>query len=359
MITALIFIIVIGILVFVHELGHFWVAKKSGMLVEEFGFGFPPRLFGIKRGETVYSINWIPFGGFVKIFGEGGEGIDDSRSFANKKSGVRAKVIIAGVAMNILFAVFLLSIGNIFGLRTAVTDGMGADIRSRKVQIVQVAKNSPAENTGLEPLDEVTGFIKSGNFLEIKYIGELQEYVKNNLGKEITIIINRGDNRIEKKVIPRIDSPVGEGALGISLATTGIIKYPWYKAFYRGVYQTAILTSVTIAGYAGIFKNIFMNGTPGADLSGPIGIAVFTGKAARIGFTYLVQFTALISINLAVLNIIPFPALDGGRLLFIGIEKIRGRAISRKVENMVNASGFALLILLMIYVTTKDILRFF
>ncbi|TSC75202.1 MAG: hypothetical protein G01um101444_48 [Parcubacteria group bacterium Gr01-1014_44] len=362
MITAIIFIIIIGILVLVHELGHFITAKRAGMKVEEFGFGFPPRLFGIKKGETIYSINWIPFGGFVKIYGESGdppshkategkEEADSPRSFASKKPGTRAKVIVAGVVMNVILAYFLLTVGNVMGLRTAVVEtDQNPLIRDRRIQIIQIVPNTPADEAKLETLDEIIGF---GN------VAEFQEYINQNRGKNILVQIKRGGEILEKQITPRVSPPPGEGALGISLAATGVIKYPWYQAIYKGAEQTGILFINTVYGYGSIIGKIFTTGSPGADISGPIGIAKFTGQAARIGFAYLLQLTALISINLAVLNIIPFPALDGGRLLFIIIEKIKGSPIPRRVENLVNSIGFALLILLMIYVTTKDISRLF
>jgi len=309
MLAVLIFIIVIGVLVFVHELGHFVMAKKSGMKVEEFGFGFPPRIFGIKKGETIYSLNWIPFGGFVRIFGENGEERKNPRSFASKKIGARSKVIVAGVVMNILFAVVLLSIGNVAGLRIGVVDGTegATDLR---IQIIGVSPGSPAENAKLEGLDEITGFKTSEGILRVEKIEEIQEYVNANLGKEVTLIIKRGNELVEKTITPRTDHPIDEGPLGIALATTGIVKYSWHQSLYQSVNQTAIITGAVVVGYGTIIKNIIVKGSPGADIMGPIGIAKFTGRAASIGFTYLLQFTALISINLAILNILPFPALQ-------------------------------------------------
>lgn len=360
MFTLIIFIIVLSILIFVHEFGHFIVAKRAGMKVEEFGFGFPPRLWGIKKGGTVYSINWIPFGGFVKIFGEDGQGKKDRRSFASAKARIRVAVVVAGVAMNFLLAVVLLSVGNAVGLRVGLIDEVQIkQAKDVKVQIIQVAASSPAEKAGLLILDEIVGFKVGGKETSVKSVEEVQNFVSQNKGRKVTIVLRSGNQQKEKTLIPRAEPPAGEGALGISLATTGIIKYPWYQAVSRGAMDSVSALQVTAMGYAGIIKSFFTTGKTGAEISGPIGIAVITGQAARLGFSYLLQFVAIISINLMVLNIIPFPALDGGRLLFIGIEKLKGKPVSQKIENAVNTFGFALLILLMIYVTTKDIVKFF
>ncbi len=360
MFTALVFIIVLGVLVLAHELGHFVMAKRAGMKVEEFGFGFPPRLFSIKRGETTYSLNWIPFGGFVKIFGEDGteEAKKSSRSFVSKKAGAKSKVIVAGVVMNVILAFVLLSVGNVLGLRVGVEQA-SPKIKDIRVEIVQVATDSPASSAKLEMLDEIVG-LKFGNLTsEAKNIEYVQNFINIHRGEQITLQIKRGSEIFDKNIVPRVNPPAGEGALGVSLALTGVVKYPWYEAIYRGGQQTGILLVNTVAGYAHIIKQAFTAGNTGAELSGPIGIAKFTGQAARVGFAYLIQLVAILSVNLAILNIIPFPALDGGRLLFIAIEKLKGSPIPRKIENMANSVGFALLIMLMIYVTTKDVIRFF
>ena len=360
MITAIIFIIVLGVLIFVHEFGHFIMAKRSGMKVEEFGFGFPPRIWGVKKGDTIYSINWIPFGGFVKILGEDGQENENPKSFASKPAGKKAVVIVAGVVMNLLLAVVLLSIGNITGLRVGIFDEeMAKTARDIKVQIIQVAPGSPAEEAGIGLLDEVYGFNIGGKEILVSSVKEVQDIISQNIGSEITFLVRKGNEITKTNLTPRANPPEGEGASGIALAETGIISYPWYKAPIKGIENTAILTVNTFIGYGTIIKNLFTTGKAGVELTGPVGIAVITGQAARIGFTYLMQFTALISVNLAVLNIIPFPALDGGRLLFIIIEKIKRRPISRKVENAFNMAGFALLILLMFYVTIKDVFKFF
>ncbi len=360
MITFLIFIFVLAILIFVHELGHFIYAKRAGMKVEEFGFGYPPRVWGIKRGETIYSINALPFGGFVRILGEDNEEMKTQGSFASKSLWQRFQVVSAGVVMNFLLAVFLLMIGNFVGLRIGLVDdrNIPANISNPQIQIIQVAQNSPADKAGLKLLDEIKGFkLPDGKVKTVESTKDVQDTVANYAGQKIKVLINRAGENIELEIEPRKDPPQGQGAMGISLAMTGVVSYPWYEAIWRGAYNAVILTINTIFGFYELFKNLLINGRIGADVSGPIGIATLTGQAARIGITYLIQFIAMISINLAVLNFIPFPALDGGKALLLGVEKLRGKPLNKKLEGLISSVGFSLLIALMIYVTIKDIAR--
>ncbi len=360
MFTAKIFIIVLGVLVFVHEFGHFIFAKRAGMKVEEFGFGFPPRIWGVKKGETLYSINAIPFGGFVKILGEEGEQRDNPRSFSSKPFGPRLKVIIAGVTMNFFLAVVLLMVTNFFGLRIGLVDDKTSSVaRDKAVQIIEVSKDSPADKAGMMLLDEVVGFKLNGSLKVVSKTEDVQTFIRENIGQPVVIVIKRNKDLLEKEIVPRLNPPDGQGALGVSLALTGVVSYPWYEAIWRGVYDAVILSINTIFGYFVLFKTLLLKGKLIADVSGPVGIATLTGQAARMGINYLMQFTAMISINLAVLNIIPFPALDGGRALLIIVEKLKGSPVNKKIEQVVNTIGFALLIALMVYVTAKDITRFF
>lgn len=360
MLTAIIFIIVLGILILVHELGHFIFAKRAGMTVEEFGFGFPPRLWSIKRGGTVYSINLIPFGGYVKILGEDGEERNKEGSFSSKSIWQRFIVISAGVVMNLFLAIFLLMVVNFFGLRIGVTDGSDTSkVKDLQVQIIQVNAKSPADVSGLKLLDTIVGFKSGDKLIYASSVGEVQSYIVDNAGNQVTMLIKRGDLVVEKIVEPRKNPPAGEGALGISLALTGIVKYPWYEAVWRGVYDAYHLLINTVIGYYTLIKTLVVSGKLMSDVSGPIGIATLTGSAARIGFNYLMQFVAMISINLAVLNFIPFPALDGGRALLLLVEKIKRSPINKKLEGRLNAVGFGLLILLMFYVTFRDLVKFF
>lgn len=332
--TAIIFIIVLSVIIFVHELGHFVMAKRAGMKVEEFGFGFPPRIWGYKPkdSETVYSINWIPFGGFVKILGEDGNS-DDNRSFTAKNFWPRFKVIVAGVAMNFIFAVGLFIIINLIGSEA-------------KILITNVAPNSPAQQAGIKVGDVVLGFAD---------VDEVQKYIGEH--KEQEIILQMSRRTI--KITPRENPPPGEGAIGIALAQTEAVSYPWYEAIWRGIADAGTAFWSIVVGFITLIKHIITTGKAGVELAGPVGIAVISGQAARLGFIYLAQFVAFISLNLAVINIVPFPALDGGRLLFLVIEKIKGSPLPRKLEGAMNMVGFALLLLLMFYITAKDVLKFF
>lgn len=353
LLTIVIFILILGLLIFVHEFGHFIIAKRQGLKVEEFGFGFPPRLFGIKRGETTYSVNLIPIGGFVKILGEQGEEPENPRSFSAKSPGVRARIVGMGVIMNFLLAAFLLTIGFKVGLPTAVSDEEEG-LRNVKIQIMAVSKDSPAEKADIRIWDEILTLDRK----EFRKVEEVQEYIKEKAGEEIVLSIKRGKDILEKKAIPREHPSEEEGALGVGLIKTGIISYPTWKAMWMGCKTTLTLIVVIIVALFNIIRELIVTGTTTAEVAGPVGIAVMTGQVARMGWIYILNFTAILSINLGIINVLPFPALDGGRLLFLAIEKIRGRKVSPKVENIAHTIGFVLLMLLVVLVTFRDIAKF-
>ncbi len=345
----------------VHEFGHFIFARKSGMKVEEFGFGFPPRIWAKKKGDTLYSLNLIPFGGFVKIYGEDGEHRDSPGSFSSKSVLNRLKVVVAGVVMNFLLAVFLLIISNFMGLRVDISDQVLANqAHDKKIQIIRIISGSPAEKAGLTLLDEIVGFQDAaGNTTNATDVDTVQSFVLSHLGQNIKILIRRGSKIVPISIQPRVNPPPGEGAMGIEMDLTGVVYYPWYESIWRGAYNAYGMLVGTLYGYGLLFKTLFTTGKLLADISGPVGIATLTGQAARIGFSFLTQFVAMISINLTILNILPFPALDGGRAVMIIIEKIKGSPINKRTESLVNTVGFAFLITLMIYVTIKDVVKFF
>jgi regulator of sigma E protease len=354
LLTIVVFVLILGLLVFVHEFGHFIIAKRQGVKVDEFGFGFPPRIFGIKRGETTYSLNLIPIGGFVKILGEQGEEAANPRSFAAKSPGVRARIISMGVIMNFLLAIILLTIGFKVGLPVAISDDEEEGLRDIKIQIMAAGQDTPAEDQDLRVWDEIIS-IDSKKFSKVD---QIQAYTKEKAGLEIILTIKRGNEILEKKIVPRANPPEGQGPLGIGLTKTGIVSYPLHLALWMGCKTTFSMIVVIFVAFLNIIKELVITGKTTAEVSGPVGIAVMTGQIAKMGWIYVLNFTALLSINLGIINILPFPALDGGRLLFLVIEKIRGKKVSPKVENLIHTIGFVLLMLLIILVTFKDITKF-
>ena len=362
MITLFIFILILGVLVLAHEWGHFIMARKSGLIVEEFGFGFPPRIFSWKSGETTYSINLLPLGGFVKILGENSaeSEINNPKSFASKSVGVRGLITFAGVAMNFMLGAFLLTIGFYIGLPQVISEENETVAKNIQIQIVAVSSNSPAEEARLKIGDFIEDFSAKGEISPSwggKDITIFQNFISQNKGKEVSLKIKRGENYLEIKTIPRINPPEGEGALGIALAKTGLVSYPWYKSIWLGIQSAFIVTWEIMKGFFELIKNLIFTGKVPQGITGPVGIAVLAGQATTLGFVYLIQLVALISLNLAVLNLIPFPALDGGRLLFLGIEKIKGSKVNPKIENAIHSFGIVLLLALVALITYRDILK--
>ncbi|MDH4129928.1 MAG: RIP metalloprotease RseP [Spirochaetota bacterium] len=367
--TIFIFILILGLFIFVHEFGHFIVAKKMGVKVEEFGFGFPPRIFGIKRGETIYSLNWIPLGGFVKIYGEDGLEVTSQkltekelkgRAFYEKSIGQRAMIIIAGVTMNVLSAAVFLSIGYMIGQPTAVDENELLRYPNAKVQILAVSKDSPAEEVGIKRGDEIlTVKLPSSENIEIQKRSQFQDLIDEYKGEKISLTLSRAGKLLYVTTIPRENPPSGEGPLGIQLENVTIIAYPFHKAIWEGLKETARLLIFILFAIGEIFRKLFVTGEVAVDVAGPVGIVAITGEVARLGFLYLLRLIALISINLAIVNLLPIPALDGGRLLFLLIEKIKGSPVNQKIERMAHTIGFVLLIILMILITFRDVAKLF
>lgn len=353
--TILVFILVLGALVFVHEFGHFWAAKKSGCDVEEFGLGFPPRLFSIKRAETVYSINLLPLGGFVKIRGENGDDHPDERSFVTKSAAWKAFIVSAGVLMNLVAAYVLITITLVFGVEAVVTnnDSLGkfARVSDRHVSIVEVLPESPAQRAGLSTGDRIERL----DGKDVVSVDELLEQFSRREGEQIELQLKRGQESVTASVTPSVIEEIGRTGVGVGLSQTATISYPWYVAPYYGLTRTATILWLILSAFAGLISQLFSRGGVSADITGPIGIAVLTGEVAKLGLIYLLQFAALLSLNLAVINILPFPALDGSRLLLIIIEKIRGKQLNVKFERWAHVLGFGLLMLLMVVVTARDI----
>lgn len=361
LVTILLFIAILGTLILVHEFGHFIMAKRAKTRVEEFGIGFPPRIFGIKRGETIYSINLFPIGGFVKIFGEDGENRRNTKSFASKSIFVRSVIIAAGVMMNILLAVMLLTFGHIIGMPQVLEeDSENAQARDIVVRIADVSVNSPAKEAGFQAGDIIYTIGSGGEEISaVKHIADIQDFTLRHSGEIITFSLNRGSEIVKTQVIARNNPPYGQGPIGFSMLRTGQIAYPFYLAPFKGIESTALLALATLKSFGVIITEFVNTGELLGDLAGPVGIAVITGQVQKMGFVFLLQFIALISINLAIINVLPFPALDGGRLLFLLIERVKGSPVKQKYEKIAHATGFAILMVLMILVTVRDIGKFF
>ena len=359
------FFVILLVLVLVHEFGHFITAKKFGIRVDEFGFGFPPKLFGKKIGETTYSFNAIPFGGFVKIFGENPDeesisGPDSQRSFVNKPRWVQATVLIAGVFFNFLLAWLLFSVGFMSGAPTSLgSEPKGAILSNQNLVITSVVPGSPAEIAGINIGDKIISINSAGSELKERELTPeaVQQFVGNKAGKEIKVSLKRDGEADSILVTPKAGLLEGRAAIGVSLDVIGILKLPVHLALWQGLKTASSLTLSTAASLGKLVKDAVIGRADLSAITGPVGIVGVVGDAYHFGFIYLLSFAALISINLAVINLIPFPALDGGRLLFLLIEKIKGSAINPKVANALNAGGFILLLLLMVIVTYHDIAK--
>lgn len=352
--ATIIFILMLAILILGHETGHFLAAKKMGIKVEEFGIGFPPRLFSFKKNETTYSINLLPLGGFVKLFGEEGQEKHDPASFASKKIYQRAIVLVAGVLMNLVLAWFFISTNLMVGAPQSVS----ADNGSVPVQVIEIVKNSPAEKIGIEPGDKILSASFDNQKIKINNPEDLTNFVLQHKGQVVSLEIQKGSSTVSKEVNLPENSIVGGGILGVSLAKIELHRYPWYVALWKGF----VLTIQTAVFFTWEILKILYSALTGHNvseyLSGPLGIAKVTFQAVQMGLGYVLQLAFLLSINLAILNILPIPALDGGRLFFLAIEKIKGSPINPKIEQKANLVGFVVLIALMILITIKDIIKF-
>ena len=370
MLTTLLFIVVLIVLIVVHEFGHFMVAKWSGMKVEEFGLGYPPRAMVLgKIGETEYTLNWIPFGGFVKIYGEDGIADEDKRphdsprAFGARPRILQALVLLAGIAMNLIFAYVLITLTLMLGTPQALDDSQIPQARDVSIVAAQVVAGTPSAQAGLIPGD----FIQSASYAGSTYTGHDTQAFTAFVGKDTTLApialsITRGGKPMTLTATPRagvVPSDPTRPALGIAVATVGVIPVSILHAPVQGAILTWEIIKETAVGLAQFFGGIFTFHANLSQVSGPVGIAGSVGDAAHQGLAALLTITALISVNLALINVIPIPALDGGRLLFVIIEAIIRRPIKASVAAAINFISFGLLILLMLAVTAHDVFKLF
>lgn len=363
--TIIIFIIILAVLILVHEFGHFIVAKKSGIRVDEFGLGFPPKLFSKKYGGTNYTLNAIPFGGFVKIFGEDphSEEIsneDKHRSFYYKPKWIQALVLIAGIVFNLIFAWIVLSIGFMFGMPAPAGYSAFGEIKNEKVMITSVLPNSPAQKADLQVGDIIIHVKVAGTSIDDLNAENISRTITTSTEGDVSITYEREAGDLKTVFItPSEDIIKDSRAIGVAMDSMGILKLPIYLAPLEGAHTTYLLIINTAKGLANFLWQAITFNSDWSQVSGPVGIAGVVGQASRLGFVYVLSLVAVISINLALINLVPFPALDGGRLLFVLIESIIRRPIKPAVAQWANAVGFVLLLILMFVVTTHDIIKLF
>jgi regulator of sigma E protease len=346
-------------LMIVHEFGHFIIAKKFGVIVDEFGIGYPPRIFGKKIGETIYSINLLPLGAFVRIRGEEG-GVDDLRSFQNLKIWKRVLIIIGGVAAFWITAIIIFSIVFAMGADLPVGDQDIQGVSNTQIKVVGVSQNSPASQAGIkigDTLLQVEG-------IKLEKVKDFQDFTRAHAGEQLDLKISRGGKTFDVLFSPRVNPPAGQGAVGLGLErmATLIQKYPWYQAPIQGAIYTWQTTVNSLASLYSVFAGLVsQKGLPsGAEFAGPLGITVFLANAASYGAGFFLYFIGTIAVLVAIFNLFPIPALDGGKLIFLLIEKVRGKPVSAKVEQSITLVFFIILIALSLFITIRfDIPRFY
>ncbi len=351
-ISIITFLVILSILILVHELGHFIAARRAGVWVEEFGFGLPPRFFGKKIGDTFYSLNLLPFGGFVKLHGETSdeEVTKPDMAFLNKGKFKRTVIILAGVFMNFILGILAFSfVYSFMGIPQTVETG--------KVKVVDVRPDSPAADSGFISGDVVVEVEGQKVTTTKEFIG----VVEKGEGKEILVLLERVNvGLVEVKTTPRENPPEGEGALGVAIVSAETQFYfpPIWKRPFLGVYygfkEAFFWSGIVISGMAKVIGQL-VGGVLPEGVAGPTGLFAITSEVAKLGIFPLINWVGIISVNLAVLNVLPFPALDGGHLVFIGFEKLFGRRIVPKVQAWIHGAGLALLLLFILAITFREI----
>ena len=360
--SVLIFLIVLFILILVHELGHFAVAKWTGMRVDEFGIGFPPKLFGIKRGETEYTLNALPIGGFVNILGENGsdeEAANDSnRSFGAKSKWAQAAVLVAGVIMNVLLAWVLFVIIYMAGVPTAVSETEATP--AAELVITEVISDSPAAIAGIPVGAEITNLATDYNAIPELTPSAFADFTAAHAGEPMKLTYQTGETEENVDLIAAtgvLESDSERPAVGLALALVETTQMSFFEALRSATVNTFNALQAIVIGVSSLLAGALTGSADLSQIAGPVGIVGLVGDAASFGLISLLSFTAFISLNLAVINLLPVPALDGGRLVFVAIEALTRRPIDPVWMARVNFAGFAFLILLMVVVTFNDVAR--
>jgi regulator of sigma E protease len=343
------FLIVLSILVLVHEAGHFMTAKRLGVRVEKFSFGFGPKLFSVKRGDTEYVISAIPLGGYVKMFGDepweklgGGK-----QEFLSRSVGDRFKIIFAGPLLNYLLAFLIFSVIFVFGSPTMTTEVGG------------LMKDYPAAKQGLVVGDKITAV----DGKSVKYWEDMTEAIRKHSERAMVLTIVRGGKTFDKEITPTVRKTKDIFGAEVSVALIGVmpsqrienVRYGPVESIYMAAKKLLQLTAVTFKALWSILTGRL---SVKESLTGPIGIFVITGQAAKMGLIYIMHLMGILSASLAIFNILPLPILDGGHILFLGLEKLRGKPLSLKAQEAIANVGVTLLIMLTVFIFYSDIVKF-
>nr|MBC7243991.1 site-2 protease family protein [Chloroflexota bacterium] len=342
--SAVAFLVVFSVVVLVHEGGHFLMARRGGIVVQEFGLGYPPRLKTLAvRNGVEYTLNAIPVGGFVRLLGE--EDPSHPGSFAGKSAWVRIRTLLAGPVMNLLLGAVLFACAFMIGEQVVVG----------RVVVWSVAPNSPAEQAGIRAGDVILALEDR----QIQNVIELVEYTRAFQGREISLSVLRGDEQLLVRLTPRVKPPAGEGAMGITIGMQEgyqfkTVRHPPWEAAWLGLREVGTTLLLTVAG----FVQMFQGTVSPKEITGPVGIFQISGLVAQSGLVNFMHFTGFLSVNLFILNLLPVPGLDGGRIFLILLEKLRGgRRMAPQQEGLINFIGLMLLMAFMLVVSYFDILR--
>ncbi len=365
--SLFIFVCILIGLILVHEWGHFFAAKAFGIAVEEFAIGFPPRLFSFFKGGTLYSFNLLLLGGYVKIFGEESEKknqlLSDSekkRSFTHRSPWVQGAVIVAGIACNLVFAWLLLSVGYLVGLPASAGEHTMGVVQGVHTTIVYVLPGSPAEQAGIQAGDQVVKIqTATATLAPGASSSALQQFIAGHAGESIVLFVERNGVQDVFLAKPAAGIVPGHQAIGIELDDVGTLRLSLPLALVQGAILFSQMVDSTAVGLVTFFASILHGVASFSEVAGPIGIAYIGSAAVRQGFTSVLLLTALISINLAFINVLPIPGLDGGRLAFIVIEALRGRPLPERLTTNLTIASFALLLMFMVIISYHDIVRLF
>lgn len=371
LITIIAFLVVLSVLILIHELGHFLAARAFGVKAEEFGYGLPPRAVGMvkKNGKwkrvgakdrasyanTIWSLNWLPIGGFVRIKGEQGDLPADADSFTAKPVWKRFIIIAAGVVMNWVLAVVLFFVALSVGAPTIIEDiPADAIVRNQAVTIVDTLPGGVAERAGIQAMDTIVAV----DGVPPKAVEDVQNAIASHGYGPVTFLLKRDGAEVGVTARPEYMEAIKKNGIGVSLAMVGNVSFPLHLAAVHSVTLTWQYTKATAAGFGELIAELFRGGGEAVNsVSGPVGIAVLTGKFAAQGALALLQFAAILSINLAILNFLPIPALDGGRAIFLIYEAIFRKPINRRAEAIAHNIAFMILIALVLLITVRDVWR--